>query len=65
MERTEIQVIMRSTKKGYFAHGVFDGSGLTVLKGSKVCDSVRSSYRGDQSYTRENYLDEDGRTLKD
>ena len=65
MERTEIQVIMRSDKKGYLAYGVFDGSGLTVLKGSKVCDSVRSSYRGDQSYTRDNYLDEDGRTLKD
>ena len=65
MERTEIQVIMRSTKKGYFAHGVFDGSGLTVLKGSKVCEDVRSSYRDSQAFTRANYIGADGITLKD
>ena len=65
MERTEIQVIMRSTKKGYFAYGVFDGNGLTVLKGSKVSDSVGSSSRSDLSYTRAHYLDADNKTLQD
>ena len=65
MERTEIQVIMRSAKKGYLAYGLFDGSGLTVLKGSKVCEDVRSSYRDSQALTRANYIGADGITLKD
>lgn len=65
MEHTEIQVIMRSSKKGYFACGVFDGKGLTVLKGSKVSNSVSSSYKGEQAYARTYDLDADGKTTKD
>lgn len=65
MGRTEIQVIMRSTKKGYFAHGVFDGKGLTVYAGSQVSDSVRSSIKGNLSVMRSLHLDEDGRTIED
>ena len=65
MERCEIQVIMRSRKKGYLAYGLFDGSGLTVLKGSKVSDSVSSSYKGEQAYARTYDLDKDGKTTKD
>lgn len=61
----EIHVIMRSNKKGYLAYGVFDGKGLTVLKGSKVSDSVSSSYKGEQAYARVYDLDEDGKTTKD
>lgn len=65
MGRTEIQVIMRSAKKGYFAHGAFDGKGLTVYAGSQVSDSIRSSIKGNLSVMRSMHLDEDGRTLED
>ena len=65
MGRTEIQVIMRSAKKGYFAHGAFDGKGLTVYAGSQVSDSIHSSIKGNLSVMRSMHLDEDGRTLED
>ena len=36
MERFELQIIMRSDKDGYLAHGMFDGKGVTVFKGSQI-----------------------------
>lgn len=37
MEKTEWKVYMRSVKKDYAAIGRFDGKGVIVLKGSRVC----------------------------
>lgn len=36
MGRFELQIIMRSDKDGYLAHGMFDGKGVTVFKGSQI-----------------------------
>ena len=66
-EETKIEVIMSSTAKGYMANGIFDGKGITVLKGSVVCmyvsDSVRNTDK--QFELRRTYLDENRKTIRD
>ena len=63
MKPVEIQVIMRSDKDGYLAHGVFNGKEMTVFKGSKVFLSEQ-----DKLYRRRlklRGLDEDGVLMQD
>jgi len=65
MERIQIQVLMRSDKVGYFAHGIFDGRGVTVLKGSKISDAARRTITDRQFSMRQFSVDESGRTKED
>ena len=65
MEQIKIQVVMRSDRKDYFANGLFDGKGITIFKGSKVSTIINSSIRFDIDSLRSNYLDKEGRLLRD
>ena len=57
MARTEIPVVMRSAKNSYSARGIFDGKGVTVLKGSRVSANVTTT-KGDVKGLRARYVDE-------
>ena len=63
MGRFELQIIMRSDKDGYLAHGMFDGKGVTVFKGSQI--SVSEQDKKDIRRLRNIGLDESGKLLED
>ena len=63
MERFELQIIMRSDKDGYLAHGMFDGKGVTVFKGSQI--SVSEQDKKDIRRLRNIGLDESGKLVED
>ena len=65
MERTEIQVVLYSSKRDYYARGLFFGSRLTVLQGSRVSDTVSSSADDRTRALRRDYVDESGVLLRD
>ena len=59
----ELQIIMRSDKDGYLAHGMFDGKGVTVFKGSQI--SVSEQDKKDIRRLRNIGLDESGKLVED
>lgn len=63
MGRFELQIIMRSDKDGYLAHGMFDGKGVTVFKGSQI--SVSEQDKRDIRRLRNIGLDESGKLVED
>ena len=63
MGRFELQIIMRSDKDGYLAHGIFDGKGVTVFKGSQI--SVSEQDKKNVRRLSAIGLDEDGKLLED
>lgn len=63
MGRFELQIIMRSDKDGYLAHGMFDGKGVTVFKGSQI--SVSEQDKKDIRRLRNIGLDESGKLVED
>ena len=65
MERTEIQVVLYSSKRDYYARGLFFGSRLTVLQGSRVSDTVASSADDRTRTLRRDYVDQNSVLLRD
>ena len=63
MGRFELQIIMRSDKEGYLAHGMFDGKGITVFKGSQI--SISEQDKNNIRRLQKIGLDENGRLLED
>ena len=61
-----IKVYMKSKTKGYDAQGVFDGSGITVLAGSRADLTTRDSIRGSgEDRLRRQYLNSEGVLTQD
>ena len=65
MMQAGIYVIMRSDQDGYSAKGLFDGKGLTVLKGSQVSQAIRFSLLSDVFAAKRLGVDAFGRLKKD
>ena len=65
MMQAGIYVVMRSDQDGYSAKGLFDGKGLTVLKGSQVSQAIRFSLLSDVFAAKRLGVDAFGRLKKD